>query len=218
MQPACGHDGCVRPERETLLTVPNAITAVRTVASLVLALLGVVEQSFALLVWAIAVYWAGDFLDGEVARRTDRETRSGAIADIICDRLCVAVAYVGLLTIYPDLWLPIGIFLLNFMAVDGILSLVFLQWPLRSPNYFFLVDRKVWLWNWSRPAKGLNSWMITAVTIGTKSVWISSLMATAVLAIKIASMVRVSRLPSPVPSGCAALASDPALHPLPARP
>ena len=168
--------------------------------------------------WSLAVYWAGDFLDGEVARRTDRETRSGAIADIICDRLNVAVVYLGLLMIYPDLWLPIGIFLLNFMAVDGVLSLAFLSWPLRSPNYFFLVDRRVWIWNWSRPAKGLNSWMITAVTFGTHSVWISSVMAAAVLAIKIASMVRVNRLPMPDQSGCAVLASAPAPEPVAARP
>jgi len=216
--PDCGHHGCARPGRETLATIPNAITAVRTVASLGLGLAGIVQGSFTLLVWSIAVYWAGDFLDGEVARRTDRETRSGAIADIICDRLNVAVAYLGMLMIYPDLWLPIGIFLLNFMAVDGVLSLAFLSWPLRSPNYFFLVDRRVWIWNWSRPAKGLNSWMITAVTFGTKSVWISSAMAAAVLAIKIASIVRVNQLPRPDQSGCAALGATATPDPVAARP
>jgi CDP-diacylglycerol--glycerol-3-phosphate 3-phosphatidyltransferase len=214
----CGHHGCSRPGRETLATVPNAITAVRTVASLVLGLAGIVQGSVTLLFWALGVYWAGDFLDGEVARRTDRETRSGAIADIICDRLNVAVVYLGMLMIYPDLWLPIGIFLLNFMAVDGVLSLAFLSWPLRSPNYFFLVDRRVWIWNWSRPAKGLNSWMITVVTLGTKSVWISSIMATFVLAIKIASIVRVNQLPRADQSGCAVIASAAALEPVPARP
>ena len=218
MPSRCEHHGCSRPGRESLVTVPNAITAVRTVASFGLGLAGIVQGSFTLLVWALAVYWAGDFLDGEVARRTDRETRSGAIADIICDRLNVAVVYLGLLTLYPDLWLPISIFLFNFMAVDGVLSLAFLSWPLRSPNYFFLVDRRVWIWNWSRPAKGLNSWMITAVTFGTKSVWISSAMAAAVLAIKIASMVRINRLPMPSQGGCAVAASAAAPEPVGARP
>jgi CDP-diacylglycerol---glycerol-3-phosphate 3-phosphatidyltransferase len=216
MSPRCGHHGCARPGRETLATVPNAITAVRTIASFGLGLAGIVEESFALLVWSLAVYWAGDFLDGEVARRTDRETRSGAIADIICDRLNVAVVYLGMLTIFPELWLPIGIFLLNFMAVDGVLSLAFLSWPLRSPNYFFLVDRRVWIWNWSRPAKGLNSWMITAVTFGTKSVWISSVLAATVLTIKIASIVRVNQLPKRDQSGCAVPAVA-AREPVPAH-
>ncbi len=60
--------------------------------------------------------------------------------------------------------------------------------------------------------------MITAVTFGTKSVWISSAMAAAVLAIKIASIVRVNQLPRPDQSGCAALGATAHMDPVAARP
>lgn len=57
----------------------------------------------------------------------------------------------------PGLAPAIIIYLAEFMVIDCFLSLAFLAWPVRSPNYFFVIDRKIWLWNWSKPAKAVNS-------------------------------------------------------------
>jgi len=205
----CGHRGCLRPERESLLTWPTAVTAVRTLASVVLSLIGIVEGSLTILLWALGVYWVGDMLDGGLARLLDRETRLGAVADILSDRLCSAVFYCGLLTVRPDMALPIGIYLVNFMLVDMLLSLAFLAWPLSSPNYFYLVDRGVWRLNWSKIGKALNSALIAVIMIVTESVWLSASLAAAVLVVKIASLGRLARLGLPMPSGCAARSDRP---------
>jgi len=205
----CGHRGCLRPELESLLTWPTAVTLARTLASVVLGLLGIVEGSLTLLLWALGVYWVGDMLDGAVARLQDRETRVGAVADILSDRLCSAVFYCGLLTVLPEMALPIGIYLVNFMLVDLLLSLAFLAWPLSSPNYFYLVDRTLYRLNWSRVGKALNSALIAVLMIVTESVWLSTTLALVVLAVKIGSLVRLSRLGLPMPAGCAAAPSRP---------
>lgn len=203
----CGHRGCARPERETLLTWPTAVTVARTVVSLALGLAGIAAGSLTLLLWSLGVYWVGDTLDGELARLLDQETRAGAVADILSDRLCSAVFYCGLLTVMPEMVLPVGIYLANFMVVDMLLSLAFLAWPLSSPNYFYRVDRTLWLANWSRIGKGLNSGLIALLMIVTGSVWLSATFAALVLGAKIASLVRLSRLGVPTPSGCAAAAA-----------
>lgn len=209
MTAPCGHRGCLRPERESLLTWPTAVTLVRTLASVAIGLVGIVDGSLTLLLWALGVYWVGDVADGELARRLDRETRVGAIADILSDRLCSAVFYCGLLTVLPDMALPIGIYLVNFMLVDMLLSLAFLAWPLSSPNYFYLVDRTLYRLNWSRIGKALNSALIAVLMIVTESVWLSASVAALVLGVKIASLVRLGRLGLPMPSGCAAAAARP---------
>jgi CDP-diacylglycerol---glycerol-3-phosphate 3-phosphatidyltransferase len=48
---------------------------------------------------------------------------------------------------------PIAVFLFQFMVPDCHLSLAFLGWPLRSLNYYNLVDRLAYLWNWSAPER-----------------------------------------------------------------
>lgn len=204
MTAPCGHRGCLRPERESLLTWPTAVTMVRTLASVALSLTGIVEGSLTILLWALGVYWVGDMLDGGLARLLDRETRLGAVADILGDRLCSAVFYCGLLTVLPAMAAPIGIYLVNFMLVDMLLSLAFLAWPLSSPNYFYLVDRGIWRLNWSKVGKALNSALIALVMIVTGSVWLSASLAAAVLVVKIASLLKLARLGLPMPSGCAA--------------
>ena len=209
MTAPCGHRGCLRPERESLLTWPTAVTVVRTLASVVLGLAGITQGSLALLLWGLGVYWIGDMADGALARLLDRETRVGAVADILSDRLCSAVFYCGLLTVLPDMAVPIGIYLVNFMLVDMLLSLAFLAWPLSSPNYFYLVDRTLFLLNWSKVGKALNSALIALLMILTELVWLSAGIALVVLGVKIGSLVRLSRLGLPMPSGCAAAAHRP---------
>ncbi len=49
------------------------------------------------------------------------------------------------------------VFLVSFAVVDTMLSLSFLRWNLLGPNDFHLVDRTVWLVNWSPVAKAVNT-------------------------------------------------------------
>ena len=50
------------------------------------------------------------------------------------------------------------------------LSLAFMAWPIRSPNYFYVVDRRIWLWNWSRPGKAANSGAVRGPPAGHRMV------------------------------------------------
>ena len=59
---------------------------------------------------------------------------------------------------YPRVAGPILAFLLRSAILDTMLTLAFLLWPgVISPNYFHRVDRTIWLWNWSKPAKAQNT-------------------------------------------------------------
>ena len=59
------------------------------------------------------------------------------------------------------------VFLLSFMVLDTMLSLAFLCWPILGPNDFHVVDRRVWLLNWSPPAKAANTaGVVGALAIG----------------------------------------------------
>lgn len=190
-----------RPERETLRTAANALTGVRTVAAVTLAMLAAREESLALLLTSLAVYWVGDIADGTLARLTDHETRIGATLDILSDRFCAGAFYVGLAWLEPGLALPIAIYLAEFMVVDAFLSLAFLAWPIVSPNYFYVVDHKLWLWNWSKLGKAVNSAAFAILLVVTESVWLGTAVALALLTLKVASLVRLGRLGLPVPSG-----------------
>jgi CDP-diacylglycerol---glycerol-3-phosphate 3-phosphatidyltransferase len=201
---SCGHRGCVRPDRERLITAATVVTFVRTAVSVGLALAAAGERSLALLLVALGVYWLGDIADGALARLTDTETRTGAVFDIVSDRLCAAGFYLGFVWIDPSMALPVGIFLLEFMVVDSFLSLAFLAWPLRSPNYFDLVDRPIWLANWSLVGKAINSSVVAVVMVTTRSVALCTAVAVALLAVKVWSLVRLGRLGLPVPGRCAA--------------
>ncbi|WP_442875098.1 hypothetical protein [Actinoplanes sp. NBC_00393] len=65
----------------------------------------------------------------------------------------------------PATALPIAIFLVQFMVIDQLLSLMFLRWPLLSPNYFARVDRRIYRWNWSPPAKALNTAAVVLLAV-----------------------------------------------------
>jgi CDP-diacylglycerol---glycerol-3-phosphate 3-phosphatidyltransferase len=200
--PWCGHRECAAPERERLLTLPTVITFVRTAVTVVLALLGATRSSLPLLVAALAVYWLGDMADGAVARLLDRETRTGAALDILCDRISAALFYVGFAWYDPTMAVPVGIYLTEFMVIDLYLSLAFLAWPSSSPNYFHLIDRRLWLWNWSKPGKALNSALFAVLMVWTRNPWLSGGIALALLAVKIVSLGWLLRLRLPIPPGC----------------
>lgn len=193
-------DVWTHPEQERVGTSATVITFVRTIASVVLAGIAARDQSITLLVAALVVYWAGDSLDGFVARIRGCETRIGAVLDILCDRFCAASFYLGLVWLHPDYAVPVFIYLGEFMVVDCFLSLAFLAWPVRSPNYFYVIDRPLWLWNWSKPGKAVNSSLFAVLLLVTGWVWPAAAIATALLVMKTLSLVRLGRIGLPVPT------------------
>lgn len=208
--------GRVRPGRERFWTWPTVVTVARTVGTLALVALAVQGRSLGLLLAGLAVHWVGDVLDGWLARRLDQETRSGAVADIVCDRLSVVPFFVALVWLDGTLALPVGVYVVEFAAVDLLLSLAFLAWPLVSPNYFYLVDHRVWILNWSPLAKTLNAGAFLVVLLVTRDAALATVLALALLAIKCVSSAWVLRLLPPIRAGAAV--PPPADVPQPARP
>jgi CDP-diacylglycerol---glycerol-3-phosphate 3-phosphatidyltransferase len=188
------------PAAERIATSATVITGVRTVAAVVLAGLAAQQESLTLLVAALVVYWLGDMLDGFVARVRGCETRIGAVLDILCDRFCAASFYLGLMWLHHEFALPVMIYLAEFMVVDCFLSLAFLAWPVRSPNYFYVIDRPIWLWNWSKPGKAVNSSLFAVLLLVTGWVWVGVAIAVALLVLKCVSLARLARIGLPVPA------------------
>jgi CDP-diacylglycerol--glycerol-3-phosphate 3-phosphatidyltransferase len=186
--------------KERLGTPANVVTLVRTVGTVAVVGAAAQAQSLTLLVVALAVYWVGDILDGTVARVLSCETRVGAALDILSDRLCAGAFYLGLAWLMPDLVWPVMLYLTEFMVVDGYLSLAFLAWPIRSPNYFYVVDRGLWLWNWSKPGKAVNSSIFAVLLLLTHNAVLGLVVASVLLLVKSVSLVRLMRLGLPVPS------------------
>ncbi len=184
---------------ERLLTGATVITFVRTVASLVLCLVGAYRGDLTFLVVGLGVYWVGDLLDGAWARWFDCETRIGAVMDLLCDRLNCAAFYLGLAWLQPEMALPVGAYLFEFMVIDAFLSLSFLAWPIRSPNYFYVVDRRIWLWNWSKPAKAVNSALFAVLLLATGWWELGLGIAVALIVLKCVSLRWLLQLGLPVP-------------------
>lgn len=187
------------PAKERLGTSATVVTLVRTVAAVAVVGIAAQRHSLTLLVVALAIYWVGDILDGTIARVWRCETRIGAVLDILSDRLCAAAFYLGLAWLMPDLVWPVLLYLAEFMVVDCFLSLAFLAWPIRSPNYFFVVDRTIWLWNWSKPGKAVNSSVFAVLLLVTENVMLGLAVASVLLLLKALSLVRLMRLGLPVP-------------------
>lgn len=182
-----------RRAREDPWTVANRISLGRTVLALGIGAAASTQRSLVLLAVAYAVYWIGDILDGQVARRTGTETRQGAVLDVICDRASCGMLAVTYLAMEPRAAAPIAVFLLQFMVVDCMLTLGFLRWPILSPNYFHKVDRRIYLWNWHWVAKATNtSALILTVALGLFTV--ALVLAVAQLVVKSASLVALLTL------------------------
>ena len=190
--------------RERLMTSATAVTIIRTVASVAIAAVAALERRETLLAVALGVYWLGDTLDGGVARLRDCETRIGAVLDILCDRLCCAGFYVGLAWLDPGLAAPIFVYLAQFMVVDLYLSIAFLAWPITSPNYFYVVDRRLFIWNWSKLGKALNSALFAVVLMVTASAALGMAIALGILVVKVLSLRRLLRIGLPIPAQASA--------------
>lgn len=188
------------PAAERLFTSATVITFVRTWISLGFSLAGAHERSLTLLVVGLVVYWVGDSLDGEVARWKDCETRMGAVLDMFCDRLNCAGFYLGLVWIHPIMATPVSVYLFEFMVIDSFLSLAFLAWPIRSPNYFYVVDHRIWMWNWSRLGKAANSGAFAVLLLVTGWWWLGLIVALGLLVLKCVSLRWLLQLGLPVPA------------------
>lgn len=174
-------------------TVPNIVTVTRTVVAVLVGAIAVAAGDLTLLAVAYAVFWVGDIADGWSARRLGQETRAGAVFDIVCDRACTGMLCVGLVASVPEALPVVVVFVLSFMVLDSMLSLAFLCWPVLSPNYFHVIDRRVWQLNWSPLAKATN----TAGVVGTLALelyGVAFVVAVGVVGIKVWSARRVIQL------------------------
>jgi len=204
---ACAHPGCVCGCTAGWQTIPNAITIVRTVASVALAMAGLAQGDQALLVIAYVVYIVGDVLDGLLARVLRQETRGGATFDIISDRVCAVPIFLGWVATEPGTALAVGIWLVGFAGVDLALSLGFRSWPLRGVGGFEFVDRALYRWNFTPVAKGLNSSVFIGLLVLLPTTIPAVIAAMFSLGIKSWSTVRLARLMEGAP-GYACLTRD----------
>ncbi|MGB8995084.1 MAG: CDP-alcohol phosphatidyltransferase family protein [Pseudonocardiaceae bacterium] len=202
----CGHRGCTTAFEEQWGTGPTVVTALRTVATVFAWAVAVTTGSDGWLLAALLCYWIGDIADGLLARLTHRETRTGAVLDMLADRLGACLVVVSYVSVHPAAALPAAVFLVQFVVLDAYLTLAFARWSLLSPNYFGLLDATVYRLNWSTPAKATNTGAVVLVWLVTGSIVVATGLAAVVLGVKAYSALRVARLPVPqMLSGCAVL-------------
>lgn len=183
---------------DTPWTWPNLITAVRLVAGMMLFTLAALHGDERLNLWGLGVYWSLDILDGAVARWLNQETLFGGQFDILADRLLVAFFYLNELYLYPALAVPVVLFLIQFMGVDHYLSNQYLRYPrMISPNYYYLVDKRVWELNWSPLGKVFNTGLVTALLVLTRSPVLVTAVVVGILVVKFYSVALVFRTPAP---------------------
>jgi CDP-diacylglycerol---glycerol-3-phosphate 3-phosphatidyltransferase len=184
---------------DLLLSLPNRITLVRTVIAMGVAAWAFHSGTWQWLVVGYLVYWAGDSLDGGVARMRGQESLIGAVFDIACDRASTLLLAGAFIATYPDVVGPLVIYLVQFAVLDTMLSLAFLLWPWSlSPNYFYRVDRPIYLWNWSRFAKAVNTGAVVIALVAGHH-WenlmvLAYAVATFTVVLKVVSLTRLVRI------------------------
>lgn len=189
--------------RETWLTWPNGVTALRAAAALACFVAATLRRSEAWAFAGLAVYWTLDVADGALARALRQETRVGAQLDILSDRLLLGAFYACFLRDHPAMAIPIALHLVQFVVLDQYLSHQFMRWPCLSPNDFHEVDRTIWAWNWSAAGKLANGALPTgAIVAAALRGWswaVPAAVSAAVIAVKVWSIARLASLPAPEP-------------------
>jgi len=197
MQPRTSAVPPLRPGPEPWRTWANLVTLVRAVAGLALFALAAARGSEPLNFIGLAVYWVLDIADGAVARALGQETRLGAQIDILADRLLCFFFYFNFMSWHHEAIVPVSLFMFQFAFLDHFLSNQFVRWPILSPNYFHAVDRVVWALNWTGPAKVVNGALMACLLVLAGSVWAASAVSVLMMALKVYSIRRLSRLPQP---------------------
>ena len=147
----------------------------------------------------LGIHWAGDVLDGFYARRFKQETILGAEIDIIADRVETLFFYVNFLSFRPGLFLPVAIYLIDFAFVDFYLSYQFLKFDIISPNYFYKVDKTVYILNFSPGGKFCNSTVVTLILIFLPQLQIvAALLAVILIGVKSFSIYLLNKKKLPV--------------------
>lgn len=190
--------GCVYSE-------PNIVTLLRLVLSMVFFILAITENRETYNFIGLGVHWLGDVLDGFLARRFRQETILGAEIDIIADRVETLFFYVNFLRFHPGLFLPVALYVVDFAFIDYYLSYQFVKFNIISPNYFYKVDRTVYLLNYSPLGKFCNSTVVTVLLIALPQLQVlASLCAIGLICVKVYSFhllngIRWRTRPSPSP-------------------
>lgn len=173
----------------------NILTLTRLILSLVFYILAILKQNPNYNYIGFVVHSIGDFLDGFYARKFKQETLFGAELDIIADRLEMIFFYVIFLHFRPYLFLPVALFLFNYAFVDFYLSYQFVKYDIISINYFYKVDRIVFLLNYSNAAKFINSTIVALTLIFLPQLsTLVSIFALLLIAVKSYSVYRLFNL------------------------
>jgi len=114
------------------------------------------------------------------------------------DRFCAAAFYVGLAWLEPGLAPAIFVYLAEFMVIDCYLTMAFMAWPITSPNYFYVIDRRLWLLNWSYAGKAVNSGLFAILLLVTGWMWVGLAIAIALCVHKSISLARLVRIGMPI--------------------
>lgn len=187
----------ITPEENSprfIATWANLVTSFRVGLGIPIFIYAIITANFQVGLLGLLFHWAFDSLDGYLARKLDQETIFGAIFDIIADRILFILFCLTLFQKSPDFLLP-GILLLSeFAGLDLYLSLQFRRWPIKSPNYFYFVDPRIWRLNWSRPAKAMNSGLPIMLLLTLPSTLPGIIALSAVIILKTYSLITVSQL------------------------
>jgi len=90
--------------RSSIVNVPNAITAIRVILAVVIAIL-LIRATATGIIWAgalLLVAWGTDGLDGFLARKLRQQTLFGSLFDLIADRCIMTPALI--ITIIGGYW------------------------------------------------------------------------------------------------------------------
>lgn len=102
--------------------------------------------------------------------------------------------YTNFLFFRPYLFLPVIFYIFSFAFIDIYLSYQFLKFDLISPNYFYKVDRKFHLINFSSVAKFINSTVVTLILIFIPRLQVvATLIAIGLIVIKVYSFKRLNK-------------------------
>jgi len=173
----------------------NFITYLRLVFSLFFFTLAILKANPLYNFIGFGIHWIGDFIDGFYARQFKQETIFGAELDVIADRLEIIFFYVNFLYFRPYLFLPVILYLIDYAFIDFYLSYQFIKYNIISPNYFYKVDKIIYLLNYSPGGKFSNSSVVTLLLIFLPQFHIVvSVIACILIGVKSYSIYRLSKI------------------------